>query len=150
MRAACVVMTFMMIIPAVACEPFQFAGLTARATIEQVQARYSSSELSGSHLFISEQDSHDHIYGISVYDHQTLLAFERKAYSGEVSYPLCRSIFNKIFSAYGGPHIVQRFHEETMQTHRRVWRNGDERIALRCFEKGGSRYAERVELYAET
>ena len=36
---------------------------------------------------------------------------------------------------------------EAVEVHRRVWKRGNEYLGLRCYERDGERYAERVELY---
>jgi hypothetical protein len=70
-----------------------------------------------------------------------------KNISGETIYPKCRKVFNRIYRLYAGPHIVQKFWEESVFTHRRVWQKKAESLSLRCFEKNGNRYAEWVSLY---
>ena len=128
---------------------FEFAGFTVGTTLGKVKARYPGSSEANSYIYVSEDDSHNHIYGISISGTRTLLVFEKRLEGGGVSYPLCRTQFDKIYSSYGGPHIVRKFNEEVMQVHRRVWIEGKERLALWCFEADGTRYAEQVELYIE-
>lgn len=98
---------------------------------------------------IATPDSHDHVYGISVSGARTLLFFEKRSQEGEVSHPQYRAPFDGIFSAYGEPIVVQAFNEEAMSVHHRIWKHGDERLALKCFESSGRRHAERVDLYLE-
>jgi len=70
-----------------------------------------------------------------------------KQANGKEVYPKCRKIFNKIYRLHGGPHIIQKFWEEASFTHKRVWKIKNENLSLRCFEKNGIRYAERISLY---
>lgn len=78
---------------------------------------------------------------------QSRYSFVVKENNKKIPYPKCRVVFNKIYHLYGGPDIVQKFWEESMFTHRRVWKKGEKSLSLRCFNKGGARYAEYVSLY---
>jgi hypothetical protein len=126
---------------------FEFAGFTITTTLSEAKKRYPRSYEANSYIYVSEDDSHNHIYGISISSTRTLLHFEKRLENGGVSYPLCRTQFDQIFTSYGGPHVVQKFNEEASSVHRRVWKKGIERLVLTCFETDGSRLAERVELY---
>lgn len=126
---------------------FEFAGFTIATTLSEAEKRYPGSYQANSYIYVSEHDSHDHIYGISISSTRTVLHFEKRLDNGGVSYPLCRTQFEQIDSSYGGPHVVQEFNEEASPVHRRVWKEGKERLVLRCFETDGTRFAERVELY---
>jgi hypothetical protein len=126
---------------------FEFAGFTIATTLSEAKRRYPGSYEANSHIYVSEDDSHDHIYGISISSTRTLLHFERRLENGGVLYPLCRSLFDQIFTSYGGPDVVQSFNEEASPVHRRVWNKGNERLVLRCFETDGTRFAEHVELF---
>ena len=126
---------------------FEFAGFTIATTLSEAKKRYPGSYEANSYIYVSEDDSHDHIYGISISSTRTVLLFEKRLENGGVSYPLCRTQFEQIYSSYGGPHVVQEFNEEVSPVHRRVWKEGKERLVLRCFETDGTRFAERVDLY---
>ena len=78
---------------------------------------------------------------------QSRYSLAKKGEAGETIYPKCRKIFNVIYRQYEGPHIVQKFYEGSLFTHRRVWKNKKRSLSLRCFEKNGNRYAERISIY---
>ena len=126
---------------------FEFAGFTIATTLSEAKNRYPGSYEANSYIYVSEDDSHDHIYGISISSTRTVLLFEKRLENGGVSYPLCITQFEQIYLSYGGPHVVQEFNEEASPVHRRVWKEGQDRLVLRCFETDGTRFAEWVELY---
>ena len=126
---------------------FEFAGFTIATTLSEAKSRYQGSYEANSYIYVSEDDSQNHIYGISISSTRTLLHFEKRLEHGGVSYPLCRTQFDEIFTFYGGPDVVQKFNEEASPVHRRIWKKDNERLALRCFEMDGSRFAEHVELF---
>jgi hypothetical protein len=126
---------------------FEFAGFTIETTLIDATARYPDSKEAHSYIYISKNNTHDHIYGISIRSSGIFLFLEKRLESGGVSYPLCRTKFDEIYPSYGGPDLVRKYNEEAMPVHLRIWKKGRERLALRCFEAEGTRYAERVELY---
>jgi hypothetical protein len=77
----------------------------------------------------------------------TRFSLGKKGIDGNTTYPKCRVIFNRIYRLYEGPDMVQKYWEESVFTHRRVWKNENKNLALRCFEKSGKRYASEVSTY---
>ena len=129
---------------------FEFAGFTATTQLGDVRARYPKSQATESYIIVAAEESTDHIHGIGITKWQVGLIFERKDADGTLHYPLCNDVFNRIYRSYGGPNVVQNFHEERMKVQRRIWTRGHDRMALRCFWREGVVYAERVELYQAT
>lgn len=126
---------------------FEFAGFTVATTLAEARKRYPESYEAGSYIYVRENESHNHIYGISISSVRTLIHFEKRLKNGDLSYPLCRTQFDLIYASYKGPHTVQKFNEELSSVHRRVWEYGKERLVLRCFEVNDTRFAESVELF---
>ncbi|HEY7639994.1 MAG TPA: hypothetical protein VH814_09735 [Steroidobacteraceae bacterium] len=124
-----------------------FAGFGAATRIDDVRQRYPNSLVTESYIHVAAEDSTDQIFGIAISKEQVLLIFERKSSDGQKAYPFCDDVYDRISSMYGDPNAEQNFREEALKVQRRIWRRGDERMALRCFWRDGVVYAERVELY---
>jgi hypothetical protein len=44
---------------------FVFAGLSRRRAVEELKTRYPRSQIVGHHVYVSDADSRDHIYGLT-------------------------------------------------------------------------------------
>jgi hypothetical protein len=134
---------------AIAEEPYSFSGINKNTTVEELKLRYPNTNFRhASHYKLSNQDRHDHIYSISFQSYRTLVRFEDKDSTGKLIRPLCRTVFDKIYSKFKGPHIVRKFHEVRTPMHTRVWKRDNESMSLSCFELSeGKRYVERVTFY---
>jgi hypothetical protein len=124
--------------PLLAAESFAFARLSLQTTLEAAQKRYPHSSITGGHVYVSEADSHDHIYGIDLPgtgNPRLRIFFERRGRQRH-DYPRCEQIAAAIRQQYGEPAVVQEFDEERSRNRRLIWRRGDEDLSLLCFRMG--------------
>ena len=117
------------------------------STIESVKDAYPHSSVSDTWIEVADADSHDFIRSISISSELVALGFVHRGALGRDEMPLCLKVFDRIYAVHGGPDIVQKHSVEAVKVHRRVWKRGNEYLGLRCYERDGERYAERVELY---
>jgi len=118
-------------------ERLAFAGLSPRTTIEAARQRYPHSSINGGHVYVSEADSHDHIYGIDLPrpgqpSSHIRVFFERRGRERN-EYPRCEQVAGIISKQYGRPAAVQEFREERSWNRRLLWRRGEEELSLICF-----------------
>lgn len=131
---------------------FSFAGLSRATTQEDLRNRYQTSNLVSHYVYVSDADSHDHIYGIEIPSpggsQRFRLSFGRKVEEGSrrrFDYPACDSILSRLQSAYGQPLESRESNEEAMRTRLHEWRQQGEALLLRCFyTKDGSLLAEAI------
>jgi hypothetical protein len=119
-------------------EGFAFAGLSPRTTMEAARKRYPRSSITGRHVYVSEVDSHDHIYGIDLPrsgDPRVRISFERRGRQRH-DYPRCQQVIALITKQYGEPAVVQKFDEERSRNRRLIWRRGEDNLSLLCFRMG--------------
>jgi hypothetical protein len=131
----------------VAGERLGYAGFTLDISIAEASAKFPRSTVRDSLIQVGDSDSRDHIGYISIGKESVGIGFARRSNTGVEQFPRCMDVFNRLYATYRGPDIVQHMYEAETKVHRRVWKRGTERLALRCFDKDGERYAERVELY---
>ena len=142
--------TFLVVVTAGAAEePLGYAGFALTTTLAEASARYPSSRAQDSVIEVADSDSESdgHIAYVSVREDFVGVGFGRRKIDGPQTFPTCMEVFDQLFAKYGGPNIVQQSYEAATKVHRRVWVRGAERLALRCFDRNGERYAERVEIY---
>ena len=60
------VLSLGLFLPSVTAEELSFAGLSRRTTGDQLKKRYPTSSMVGNFMYVSNADSHDHIYGIGI------------------------------------------------------------------------------------
>jgi hypothetical protein len=120
-------------------EKFAFRGLSRDTTLEDLRTRYPESSISGRHLHVSEKDSHDHIYGISIPESDPaaplILLFEKRG-PRAATYPRCETVLGSLEKQYGEPARVQEFDEERARNRRFIWWRGGEALSLLCFRLG--------------
>ena len=124
-----------------------YAGFNVDSTIDSVKDAYPHSNVSDTWIEVADADSHDFIRSISISSELVALGFVHRGALGQDEMPLCLKVFDRIYAVHGGPDIVQKHSVEAVKVHRRVWKRGNEYLGLRCYERDGERYAERVELY---
>jgi hypothetical protein len=119
-------------------ESLHFAGLSPRTTMQEAQKRYPRSSFTGRHVYVSEADSHDHIYGIDLPgtgEPRVRVLFERWR-RGHNDYPRCEQVAAVIKKQYGEPAVLQEFDEERSRNRRLIWRSGEDELSLLCFHMG--------------
>ena len=119
-------------------ESLSFAGLSPRTTVEAAKKRYPRSSFRDRHVYISEEDSHDHIYGLDLADSgnaRVRIWFERHRREHH-QYPRCEQVVAVITKQYGQPAVVQEFDEERCRNRRLIWRHSEEELSLLCFRMG--------------
>jgi hypothetical protein len=124
-----------------------YGGWTADTSLQAMTQRYPHSRATDTYIDVADSDSHDLVHYISVGNELILLGFAHRSSQGREVFPLCDEILGRIRANYGDPDIVENFNEEAMVVYRPVWKRGTEHLAVRCFEMGNNRYAERIELY---
>lgn len=127
----------------VVAEGFVFAGLGLGTTDGELKARYPRSSMVGNYMYLSEADSHDHIYGIEIPgtgpEGRLRLSFERpREQSGARGprYPSCQHVLSVIQARYGSPARVMEFAEEGSWNRSLVWIKAGETLSLHCFRLG--------------
>ena len=118
---------------------FTYAGLNCLTTIESVKNRYPNSSIVGSHVYVADRDSRDHIFGIDLPQsdgscRRMRLFFERRGRTP--SYPACDGIAANVTKRYGERTSVQEFTEERSWNRRLIWKHEGEQLELTCFRMG--------------
>jgi hypothetical protein len=133
---------------------FSFAGLSRATTQENLRNRYRTSNLVSHYVYVSDADSHDHIYGVEIPSpggsERFRLSFGRKLGTGSprrFEYPPCDSILSRLQSAYGKPLEAYEYHEEAMRSRLHRWEQQGEELRLQCFyTEDGSLLAEAISI----
>jgi hypothetical protein len=126
---------------------FGFGGLNFKTTAEELKKRYPRSFMVGNYMYLSEAESHDHIYGIEIPGGnpggRMRLAFERSQSPGSphnARYPSCQKVLSMIQPRYGSPGKVEEFAEESSWNRRYSWIQEGELLALHCFRVNGKTF----------
>ena len=134
------VLSLTLFLSSVSGEELTFAGLSRPTTVDQLKKRYPTSSMVGNYMYVSNADSHDHIYGIEIPATDTSgrlrLAFERmtgEGATGRPMYPACAQILSILKKRYGSPTKVEQFSEEISRNRRLSWMKHGEILALHCF-----------------
>ena len=101
--------------------------------------RYPNSSIVGSHVYVADRDSRDHIFGIDLPQsdgscRRMRLFFERRGRTP--SYPACDGIAANVTKRYGERTSVQEFTEERSWNRRLIWKREGEQLELTCFRMG--------------
>jgi hypothetical protein len=118
----------------VSAEWFEFAGLSRATTLQDVAKRYPNSTVTGSHVYVSPKDTHDHIFGIELFSPKPSSSLRIDFESPDRKYPLCEVIERSIVSRHGPPSEVREFHEEAAKNRYLVWKLELETVQLQCFK----------------
>lgn len=137
-------------------DEFAFAGLSIGTTIQELKSRYPNSLMGGNYVYVSEADSHDHIYGIEIPGPnpggRLRLSFERSrelSHDGNPQYPSCHQVLSIVQARYGTPTRVEEFAEESSWNRRLSWTKGREVLSLHCFRsRQGTLLAEALTITA--
>ena len=127
-------------------ESFTFAGLNLKTTMADLKKRYPSSVAVDNLVYLSDEESHDHISTIGLSGNgpsRTLtITFERRR-EGRVTYPSCEQSVSRLKERYGSPAHVMDAQEERALKRRYEWITAIEALTLDCFQMP------REPLYAE-
>ena len=132
-------------------EGFGFAGLSFKTSAEELKKRYPKSSMVGNYMYLSEAESHHHIYGVEIPGGNSggrlRLVFERSQNPGsphQARYPSCQQVLSIIQPRYGSPGKVEEFAEESSWNRRYSWTQQGEVLALHCFRVKESFLAETL------
>jgi hypothetical protein len=133
---------------AAAAQEFSFAGLSLRTTLEELKKRYPSSRLADHYMYVSEKDSHDHVYGVEIprpgAAGRLRLSFEHPQQGRGERHPSCRSVADALQKRYGAPSRSRDFMEEGSKARRVSWVGAAEEMSLQCFQRNGEFRAEAL------
>jgi hypothetical protein len=126
-----------------------FSGIGLGSDFDSVASEFPHSERGGGYIYVSPEDSRDHIYGIGISgagDNRLVrMSFERRRERGRPEYPACAAVQSRIAGQFGRPDRSRRFSEEATERWDRVWVRGREELTLMCFRNGSGRlWAEAV------
>jgi hypothetical protein len=129
-------------------ESFIFAGLSLNTTMADLKKRYPRSTALDTLLYLSNEESHDHISTIGLSSSgaaRTLtITFERQR-QGRATYPSCGDSLSRLKERYGNPTHVTEASEERARNWRFEWNTSTESLALSCFRMPRQpQYAERL------
>src|SRR5919108_1209811 len=120
---------------------FEFAGLSRATTVQDVAKRYPNSMVSGSYVYVSPKDTHDHIFGIELFGPNLSYRLRINFESPDRKYPLCEVIERSIVLRHGPPSEIREFREEAAQNRYLAWKLDLETVQLQCFRfDGNARY----------
>jgi hypothetical protein len=127
---------FLAAVPALAAEPFAYAGIGLDASAANLRREFPNSKLSGDYLHVADKDSRDHVYGIALPGAKTprtvRVSFERPG-GARPGYPKCKVLEARLRAGFGAPSEIRRFAEERMPRADRVWKGARETMTLVCF-----------------
>ena len=128
---------------------FEFAGLSRATTLQDVAKRYPNSTVSGSYVYVSPKDTHDHIFGIELFGPKLSYRLRINFESPDRKYPLCEAIERSIALRHGPPAEIREFREEAAQNRYLIWKLELEIVQLQCFRLGNNvgAYAEAIAVH---
>ena len=129
--------------------PFEFAGVSRATTLQDVARRYPNSTVSGSYVYVSPKDTHDHIFGIELFGPNLSNRLRINFESLNREYPLCEFIERLIVSRHGPASQIREFHEEAAQNRYLLWNLQLETIQLQCFrfDRNAKYFAEAITVH---
>ena len=133
---------------AVTQQGFVFAGLSLRATINELRTKYPLSLVVDQRVYLSDAERHDDISTIELSGaagQRTLQLFFERRENGDAVYPRCETLRATLERRYGAPSGVQDATEEQARNRPFLWSNASETLRLDCFAMPGQPlYAERM------
>jgi hypothetical protein len=88
-------------------DPFSFAGLGLNTTMGDLQTRYPRSTALDTLVYVSKEESHDHISTIGVSSNGVArilsISFGREQRGGRPTYPSCEKLLAVLTGRYGTP-----------------------------------------------
>lgn len=122
--------------PALAAEPFAYAGIGLDATAANLRPKFPSSKFAGDSVQVADKDSRDHVYGVQLpgsrKPRSVRVTFERPGGS-RPAYPKCKVVEARLRAGFGAPGEVRKFAEERQPRADRIWKGARETMTLVCF-----------------
>ena len=122
--------------PALAAEPFAYAGIGLDATAANLRGRFPNSKVAGDYIHVADQDSRDHVYGVQIpgtrKPRSVRVSFERPGGS-RPGYPKCKVVESRLRAGFGAPGEIRRLAEERSPRADRIWKGPRETMTLVCF-----------------
>ncbi len=122
--------------PALAAEPFAYAGIGLDATAANLRPKFPSSKFAGDSVQVADKDSRDHVYGVQLpgtrKPRMVRVTFERPGGS-RPAYPKCKVVEARLRAGFGAPGEVRKFAEERQPRADRIWKGARETMTLVCF-----------------
>src|SRR5918996_2158397 len=91
-------------------QEFAFAGLSLRATIDELRTKYPLSLFVDQRVYLSDAERHDHISTIELSGaggQRTLRLFFERRDNGKAVYPRCETLRATLERQYGVPSRIQ-------------------------------------------
>src|SRR5262245_21948445 len=134
--------------PALAAEPFAYAGIGLDATAANLRPKFPNSKVTAEYVYVADKDSRDHVYGVQIpgakKPRSVRVSFERPGGS-RPSYPKCKVVEARLRAGFGAPQEIRKLAEERMPRADRIWKGAGETMTLVCFAgPGGELLAEAV------
>ena len=127
---------------------FVFAGLSLRASLDDLRTKYPSSLVVDQRVYLSDAERHDDISTIELSgtgSQRTLKLFFERRENGDAVYPHCETLRATLEGRYGAPGGVQDATEGQAANRRFLWNKASETLTLDCFAMPGQPlYAERM------
>jgi hypothetical protein len=121
--------------PALAAEPFAYAGIGLDATAASLRAKFPNSKVTGDYVHVADKDSRDHVYGIGISGakkpRSVRVSFERPGGS-RPAYPKCKVVEARLRAGFGAPSEIRRLAEERNPRADRIWKGARETMTLIC------------------
>jgi hypothetical protein len=134
--------------PALAAEPFAYAGIGLDATAANLRSKFPNSKVTGDYVHVADKDSRDHIYGVQLpgarKPRSVRVSFERPGGS-RPAYPKCKVVEARLRAGFGAPSEIRKLAEERTPRADRIWKGTGETMTLVCVAgAGGELLAEAV------
>jgi hypothetical protein len=122
--------------PALAAEPFSYAGIGLDATAASLRSTFPNSKFAGDSMQVADKDSRDHVYGITLpgtkNPRSVRVSFERPGGS-RPGYPKCKVVEARLRAGFGAPDEIRKLAAERLPRADRVWKGARETMTLVCF-----------------
>ena len=126
---------------------YQYAGISADTRIADIKARYPRSSFHDGYIRVSETDSHNYVFSISVSSQRVRVGFQKTDFESGHQYPTCESVSRLLIETNGQPSDTQEFYEEIFLSQRLIWKSQNESMVLQCFKRDNVFLAEAVSFY---
>ncbi|HTO50404.1 MAG TPA: hypothetical protein VML91_22410 [Burkholderiales bacterium] len=121
--------------PALAAEPFSYAGIGLDATATSLRPAFPNSKFAGDYVQVADKDSHDHVYGIALpgakRPRTVRVSFERPGGS-RPRFPKCKVVEARLRAGFGAPNEIRKLAAERVPRADRVWKGARETMTLVC------------------
>lgn len=122
--------------PALAAEPFAYAGIGLDATAASLRPKFPNSKFAGDSVQVADKDSRDHVYAVQLpgarKPRSVRVSFERPGGS-RPAYPKCKVVEARLRAGFGAPGEVRKLAEERQPRADRIWKGARETMTLVCF-----------------